>query len=221
MARSSGPFAATPADMERARDYLAQRGIAYKGHSPRQAQRLGNNIARQEAAGFLPNRPAARGHGSTPEHPGRTVRQRYTPPPAVREAAPKAAGKSLKAGTPTQYRAVHERVPNTHEAVAGREIYGTGSEKRATDIINFLPVEGGRVDIVVTYADGTEQKLFSGADHKRNGEHAIDAQALADKLKDYNGSLDDLIGDVADESQYEESTGVGGIVSYTITFYPY
>lgn len=236
MARSSsGPFQATASDLPRVRAYLAARGIDYRGHSPKQAQRLGNAVARQEAAGLLPNREAARGHATTPEHPGRKPKstgRSITPSASVREKAPAAAAKPLRAGTPRQYQRVARHPIPANQRYAqlpgGREVYRTASDRQMERIINFSADaanagNGGRVDIEVTYADGTKQTLFTGSDHKRNGgEHAIDAATLQEMLAAHDGDMKDLIDDVVEDSGSDlEPAGMGGIVSYTLTFYPY
>lgn len=223
MAQSRGPFRATEADVPRVREYLRERGIEYRGNSPEQARRIGNAVAKQEAAGLIANRPAARGHGSTPEHPGRKPTT-FKPPQSEREQQPAAAGKELKIGTQREYQRVHYSIPQEQryqQFPDGQEIYRTTSGNRASAIVRFeaSAYEGKRIDIEVTYADGTKQRLFTGADHKRNGEHAIDAKVLEEMLEDYDGDWDDFIADYADDDAYSDDQGGGGVVAYSINVY--
>lgn len=222
---SRGPFKATDSDMERARDYLAQRGIDYKGDSPKQAQRLANGLYKQESAGYVFNRAAARGHGSTPEHPGRSVRTFQPAPERAKEQAA-VAGKELKVGTTRQYDIVHYKPVNEKVEYPDGERSYSGSAAYAREGVKDAAFLGGRVEVQVTYADGRTQDLFTGADHKRNGTHAIDAATLQEMYQDYleenpDGDWEDFIDDFAGDEAYEDSQGTGGAVSYTVSFHPY
>lgn len=219
MAKSSGPFAANDSGMAAGKSFLAEHGIQLKSNNPEYVQRIANAAYKDERAGLAPNRQAGRGHGSTREH-----RERAAP----RELSPtKLELKPTKVPTapasPREYRRVHYSIPpeQRYQQVAGREIYKTTSGNRAGQIVHFEAdaYEGKRVDIKVTYADGKEQTLFTGADHKRSGEHAISAEKLDELLEDYDGDFDDFIADTASDEDYEDSAGTGGIVSYTITVY--
>ena len=220
---NSGPFHATESDLPKARVYLASQGIDYTGSSPQQAQRLANKVFQQVRAGLAPSRTAARGHAATPEHPGRAPRQRLAT--ATPQRAPSEA--PLRVGTPQEYAAVGSRHNTYAQMPNGVEIYGTSSERRLSSIIGFSADaandgQGGRIDIEVTYADGTKQTLFTGADHKRNGTHAIDAATLRERVADFDGDLGDYLEYVIEDSGSEVGpAGSGGIVSYAVTFYPY
>lgn len=225
MASRGGLFKATASDLPRAREYLAQRGIEYRGHSPKQAQRVANAVAKQEAAGLIANRAAARGHGATPEHPGRKPRKPFSPPKAEREKQPAAAGKELKVGTRREYQRVHHAIPKNQryqQFPDGQEIYKTTSGHRAGEIIRFeaSAYEGKRIDIEVTYENGVTHRFFVGDDHKRNGEHAIDAKVLAEKLDAAGGNMERLIFDTTDSNRSDTYPPVGvPILSYTINVY--
>lgn len=221
MAKSSGPFRATDAGMAEGKAYLRERGIVVHSNNPTYVRRIANGAYKEGQAGLAPNRQASRGHGSTREHKNR---------PAPRELAPtrqevKPTVVPTAPASPKEYRKAHYSIPKEqrYQQVAGREIYKTTSGKRAGEIIKFeadVSEPGSkRVDIKVTYADGTEQTLFAGADHKRSGEHAISVDKLDELLDDYDGDFDDYIGDVSDEEAYEVFVGSGGVVAYTITIY--
>lgn len=212
-------FHATERDLPRARAYLARQGIDYKGNRPKQAQRLANKVARQVAAGLLPSRPDARGHGLTPEHPGRKPRQRLATATPRRRAP--AGQPPLKHGTPQEYHAATRQEPY-RKMSNGVELYETSSAKRLRRIINFLAAidPDGRADLEVTYADGTKAPFFTGADHKRNGRHAINISVLKEMLDDIAGDMEALLEDIAGDEDYPVEPGEGGIVNYLLTFYP-
>ena len=225
MASRGGPFRATDSDLPRARDYLAQRGIEYRGHSPQQAQRIANGVAKQEAAGLIANRAAARGHGATPEHPGRAPRKAFSPPKSEREKQPAAAGKELKVGTRREYQRVHYAIPKEQryqEFADGQKVYKTESGNRAAEIVRFeaSAYEGKRIDIEVTYENGLTHRFFVGDDHKRNGEHAIDAKVLVEKLAAAGGNMERLIFDTTDSNRSDTYPPVGiPILAYSINVY--
>ncbi len=222
MAKCSGPFAANESGMAAGKAFLAQYGVVLPSNNPTNVRRTANAAYKDQAAGLAPNRQAGRGHGSTREHTNRR---------APRELAPTRQGiKPTKVPTapasPREYRRVHPSIPKEqrHVQAGGRDIYKTTSGKRVGQIVHFEAdtSEPGarRVDIKVTYADGKEQTLFTGADHKRSGEHAISVDVLDEMFEDYDGDdFGDFLDSIADDDDYKDGAGKGGIVSYTVTVY--
>lgn len=183
--------------VEQARGFLRLLGGPFARtaeRSPAYVQRIAGQVADQQARGLPPSLQAARGHVSTPEHPGRT--------------APKTAPLAR------EYRAPVVRPKETH--LEGRSrVSGELGRKDATEraLREFGALGGGRngnVQISLRRKDGREALIGGKYGWRPEALQAFIAQY--DRLRDAIAALVELVYGKAQVPQFDLSSFT--LVSY-------
>ena len=229
-----------------ARDYLASnpefRLKSTKGAydiSAGQATRLANAFTAQEEAGLPYNYKAARGHLSTPEHPGRKtplappeVAQAYKKASQAKEArlteeASSAPSQRVTEALLPEERPLHHKRPpyQGHIPYADHgEIYTVPTEREAQSTLHYVsglePV--GRARITMQVYDCTRERWFPVLSHSwKSGGIAIDDfYELWDRQQSLESWLMSQINSGSAKDSDRPPGGITHICLYEITILP-